>query len=219
MARATKGFMPDEEGMALYAAAKKAARSGLGPILEIGTYCAKSALYLGAGAAEVRGAGGQARTVVFSVDHHRGSEELQPGWAHHDPEVVDPATGVMDTLPWARRAVAEAGLEGTVVLVVGESTAVARAWSTPLSLLFIDGGHGDTVAWADYRSWAPKLAPAGALAVHDVFADPAEGGQVPFNIYRHALGSGAFAEEAAIGSLRVMRRLAGAWEGPDHERP
>lgn len=206
--------MPDEEGMALFDAASAAAASGLGPVVEIGTYCAKSALYLGAGAsgAEASNGSGDGRCLVFSVDHHRGSEELGPGWPHHDPEVVDPLTGRTDTLGPARRAVEEAGLEDAIVLVVGESTAVARWWSCPLSLLFIDGGHAEAVAWADYRAWAPKVAAGGVLAVHDVFADPAAGGQGPHHVYCHALESGAFVEHGACGSLRLLGRTDRAWE-------
>jgi predicted O-methyltransferase YrrM len=193
--------MPDDEGLALYRAGVEAGRSGLGPLLEIGTYCAKSAVYLGAAARETA-------TVLFSVDHHRGSLELQPGWPDHDPEVVDQATGRTDTLPWARRTLVDAGLEDDVVLVVGESSTVARSWQAPLSLLFIDGGHGEQVAWQDFRCWSPKVAPSGTLAIHDVFADPKDGGQVPYDIYRAALGSGQFGEAGELGSLRILRRLA-----------
>jgi MMP 1-O-methyltransferase len=199
VARAAKGFMPDEEGMALYRAALGAGRGGLGPLLEIGTYCGKSAVYLGAAARETG-------CVLFSVDHHHGSEELQAGWPHHDAEVVDPATGAMDTLPWARRTIREAGLEADVVLVVGVSVAVARGWSGPLSLVFIDGGHGEQVAWADFRSWAPKVAMGGLLAIHDVFANPRDGGQVPYDVYRAALRSGEFEACGTTGSLRLLCR-------------
>lgn len=201
LARSLKGFMPDDEGLALHRCAGRAAASGLGPILEIGTYCGKSAVYIG-DAAAASGA------VVFSVDHHRGSEENQAGWEHHDETLVDPSTGRMDTLPLARRALERAGLEETVVLVVGSSTVVARSWRTPLSMLFIDGGHGEEVAWADYRAWTPQVAPGGWLAIHDVFPDPADGGRPPYEIYRAALGSGGWTEDRAMGcgSLRVLRR-------------
>jgi predicted O-methyltransferase YrrM len=194
--------MPDGEGLALYDCARLAAASGLGPLLEVGTYCGKSALYLGFGAQA--GAG-----VLFSVDHHRGSEENQAGWEHHDPTLVDAASGRMDTLPFARRAVERAVLEETVVLVVGPSAVVAAAWRRPLSLLFIDGGHGAEVEWADYRGWTPHVAPGGLLAIHDVFPDPADGGRPPYEIYCAALESG-WAEERALGcgSLRVLRRPA-----------
>jgi predicted O-methyltransferase YrrM len=191
--------MPEAEGMALHDAGLAAGPSGLGPFLEVGTYCGKSATYLGAAAR-------QTGTLLFSVDHHRGSEELQPGWPHHDPQVVDPATGTIDTLPFARRTIQEAGLEGSVVLVVGESVQVASVWRAPLSLLFIDGGHGEDVAWADYKSWAPRVAVGGALALHDVFADPADGGQVPYEIFSQAQASGEWEELAAVGSLRLLRR-------------
>ena len=203
LARSLKGFMPDDEGLALHEAGRRAAATGLGPLLEVGTYCGKSAVYLGLAAA-AEGA------TLYSVDHHRGSEENQSGWEHHDRSLVDPANGRMDTLPWARRAVEAAGLEQSVVLVVGHSTVVARAWSQPLALLFIDGGHGEEVAWADYRAWTPKVAPGGLLAIHDVFPDPADGGRPPYEIYCAALESGDFSEETELGcgSLRVLRRVA-----------
>lgn len=193
--------MPDDEGMALYRAALAAAQAVAGPLLEVGTYCGKSAVYLGAAA---EGAG----TVAVSVDHHRGSEENQAGWEHHDPTVVDPGTGRMDTLPFARRTLEAAGLEGRVVLVVGESVTVAAVWDRPLAFLFIDGGHGEAVAWADYRAWAPKVAPGGTLAIHDVFPDPADGGRPPYELYCDALASGRWVELPGAGcdSLRVLRR-------------
>lgn len=196
-AEEARGFMPSDEGLALYEAAMSVAAPG--PLLEVGSYCGKSAVYLGA-AAQARG------RLLFAVDHHRGSEENQPGWEHHDPEVVDPELGVMDTLPFFRRTVHGAGLEDTVVAVVGDSPAVAAAWAAPLALVFIDGGHGPEPAHADYQGWAPHVAPGGLLAIHDVFCDPADGGRPPYEIYRRALDSGAFAEASAVGSLRILSR-------------
>lgn len=195
-AEAARGFMPPDEGLALFEAAVDLAPDG--PMLEIGGYCAKSALYLGAAAR-------QRATVVFSVDHHRGSEENQPGWAWHDPDLVDPAAGVVDTLPWFRRTVRDAGLEATVVAVVGHSMVVAEHWGTPLALVFIDGGHSHEAAHGDYQAWARHLAPHGVLVIHDVFGDPADGGRPPFEIYLRGLDDG-FEELRAVGSLRVLRR-------------
>jgi predicted O-methyltransferase YrrM len=193
--------MPDDEGLALYAAARRAAR--VGPLLEIGSWCGKSAVYLGAAAEE-------AGTVLFSVDHHRGSEELQAGWEHHDPDVVDPRTGRIDTLPELRRTIEEAGLEATVIAVVGESTTVAAHWGCELGMVFIDGGHGSAPAHADYRGWSPWVRAGGLLAVHDVFPDPAAGGRPPFEVWTAAAASGRFVDEphAGVGSLKVLRRLA-----------
>ena len=200
VARRAAGFLPDGEGLALYRAGRRAAETG--PLLEIGAWCGKSAVYLGAAAAD-------AGTLLFSVDHHRGSEELQAGWEHHDPSVVDARTGRIDTLPTFRRTVEDAGLEDAVVAVVGESTAVARHWSTPLGLVFVDGGHGSAPAHADYEAWSPLVAPGGLLAIHDVFPDPADGGRPPYEVYRRALGSGRFDEMADLGagSLRVLKRV------------
>jgi predicted O-methyltransferase YrrM len=196
-ADAAPGFMPAAEGLALFDAA--AAYAPRGPILEIGSYCGKSTIYL---AAAARAAGQQ----VVTVDHHRGSEEHQPGWEYHDPRLVDPATGRLDTLPSLRATLAAAGLEEHVVVVVGRSADVAELWGTLLGLVFIDGGHTEAAAVTDYESWAPWVAPGGALAIHDVFPDPADGGRPPYLIYRRALASGAFTEVRAQGSLRLLER-------------
>jgi MMP 1-O-methyltransferase len=196
-AEAAPGFMPAAEGLALFdAAAGYAAR---GPVLEIGSYCGKSTVYLAAAAS----AAGQ---VVVTVDHHRGSEEHQPGWEYHDPDLVDPVTGRLDTLPTLRATLAAAGLEEHVVVVVGRSVEVARLWGTQLGLVFIDGGHTEQAAVSDYEGWAPWVALGGALAIHDVFPNPADGGRPPYLIYRRALASGAFTEVRATGSLRLLER-------------
>lgn len=196
-ARSAIGFMPDDEGLALYAAGLEG--GAVGPLLEVGTYCGKSAVYLGAAARK-------RATVCFTVDHHRGSEENQAGWEHHDPRLVDPRTGRIDTLPWFRRTVEDAGLEDVVIAVVGDSVTVAAHWGTPLGLCFIDGGHRYEVVLADYEAWAPHVAPGGLLVFHDVFEDPAEGGQAPFLVWQQAVESGMFVPASRTGSLRVLHR-------------
>jgi predicted O-methyltransferase YrrM len=196
VADAAKGFMPEAEAEALYDAAWAAAPDG--PILEIGSYCGKSATWLGA-AAKARGG------TVVTIDHHRGSEENQAGWEHHDPELVDPETGLMDTLPVFRATMHAAGLEDTVTAIIGTSPAVAAIWSTPLAMVFIDGGHAEEHAQNDYSGWARFVVPQGVLAIHDVFPDPADGGQAPYHVYQRALADG-FREVREVGSLRVLRR-------------
>ena len=192
--------MPSDEGLALWDAAYEVGQRLPGSaMVEIGSYCGKSTVYLG-GAAAVWGA------TLFAVDHHRGSEENQPGWEWHEPDLVDSAVGKIDTLPMFRRTVHDAGLEGSVVAVVGDSPTVAEHWTTPLSLLFIDGGHGTEPAHRDYELWTPLVSSGGTLLIHDVFPDPADGGRPPFEIYQRALESGGFTEAGATGSLRVLRR-------------
>ncbi|MFB6672393.1 class I SAM-dependent methyltransferase [Streptomyces sp. NPDC056390] len=197
---AAKGFMPLGEGLALYAAAAEAATLGL-PLLEVGTYCGRSTILL-ADAAR------QAGVSALTVDHHRGSEEQQPGWDYHDPETVDPAVGRMDTLPTFRRTLHAAGLEDHVIALVGRSPQVAAVWGGPLGLVFIDGGHTDEHATADYEGWAPHVAEGGLLLIHDVFPVKIDEwtGQAPYRVYLRALESGAFTEVSATDSLRVLRR-------------
>ncbi|MEA3215806.1 MAG: 1-O-methyltransferase [Acidimicrobiia bacterium] len=205
-AEAARGFMPAEEGLALYEAAAGLPPEVQGALLEVGAYCGKSAMYLGAAART-------GARVLFSLDHHRGSEENQPGWEWHEPDLVDPHAGLIDTLPHFRRAIFDAGLESHVVAIVGESMTVARWWSAALALVFIDGGHGREPAHADYRAWAPRVAVGGRLAIHDVFPDPRDGGRPPYEIYCMALESGLFREIGVCGSLRVLERV-GAEAGP-----
>ncbi|MGN6473562.1 MAG: class I SAM-dependent methyltransferase [Mycobacteriales bacterium] len=191
-----KGFMPEAEAEALYDAAW--AMAPYGPILEIGTYCGKSATWLGA-AAKARGG------KVVTVDHHRGSEENQAGWEHHDTDLVDQSIGLMDTLPFFRQTMHAAGLEDVVTAVIAKSPTAAALWSTPLAMLFIDGGHAEEHAQADYANWSRFVMPDGVLAIHDVFPDPNDGGQAPFHIYERAISDG-FREVRQVGSLRVLRR-------------
>jgi predicted O-methyltransferase YrrM len=203
-AEAARGFMPADEGLALHDAAVAAGSGGVaGPFLEVGSYCGKSSVYLGAAA---RATG----RVLFAVDHHRGSEENQAGWEWHEPDLVDPAVGKMDTLPVFRRTIHDAGLEDVVIAVVGQSPAVAAQWTTPLAFLFIDGGHGVEPARADFAGWTPHVAPGGTLAIHDVFPDPADGGRPPYEeIYLPALAAG-FEEVSVTGSLRILHRPTGS---------
>jgi MMP 1-O-methyltransferase len=205
-ARGTRGFMPDDEGEALYAAALRAGQADVQAatpptFVEIGAWCGKSTVYLGA-AAEATGA------TLLSIDHHRGSEENQAGWEYHEADLVDPEVGRIDTLPHWRRTVTRAGLESSVMGIVGDSPTLAARWDRPLLLCFIDGGHGEDPAWSDFRGWSPHVALGGWLAIHDVFPDPADGGRPPYELYRAALESGEFADDGECGSLRVLRRVS-----------
>lgn len=191
-----KGFLPDDEAAALRAAASRA-EAGLW--LEIGTYCGKSTVHLATVARE-RGA------QLVTVDHHRGSEENQPGWEWHDPTLVDPESGRLDTLPSLRRTLEAAGVEDVVNVLVATTAQVAGWWTTPVRFVFLDGNHTEDVAQHDYAAFARHLVPGGLLAVHDVFPDPRDGGQPPWHVVQRALGSGAFEAESEHGSLRVLRR-------------
>ncbi len=195
------GFMPSDEGRALFDnALLHGARKPNGTWLEIGAYCGKSSIYLGA-AAE------QGSCLLYSLDHHHGSEENQAGWPYHDPTLVDLEDGRLNTLPHWQRNIAKARLEDSVVALVGESSIIAKHFAQPLDLLFIDGGHGHDVAWRDFQLWARKITVGGFLIIHDVFANPADGGQVPYEIYRTAVQSGVFVDVAEVGSLRVTVRI------------
>src|SRR6201993_3635800 len=200
LAERVRGFLPADEGRALYDAALRYLNGGVG--VEVGTSCGKSTVLLGAAAQ-------QTASVLYTVDHHHGSEEHQAGWEYHDASLVDEVTGLLDTLPTFRRTLDAAGLDDHVVAVVGKSPIVARAWRSPLQFLFIDGGHTEAAAARDFDGWAKWGAVDGALVIHDVYPDPRDGGQAPYQIYCRAIDSGQFREVAVTGSLRVLERTGG----------
>ena len=193
-----KGFLADDEADALYAAATDA--STLGPVLEIGSYCGKSTICLGL-ACQPNG------STVYALDHHRGSEEHQLGEFFHDPELFDASEQVFDTFAEFRRNISAAGVNDTVLPVVTSSELAARHWTTPLGMVFIDGGHSLDAALTDYRCWSGHVVKGGVLAIHDVFPDAAKGGQAPYAIYRMALASGLFSEIDRVNTLALLRKL------------
>jgi len=198
LVHSTKGFLDDDEGRCLYEMALQAGR--LGPCLEIGSYCGKSTVFLGTACKK-------SDSILYSIDHHRGSEEQQPGEEYFDPELFDPQSGQIDTFRQFRKTIESAGIADTVVPIVCRSEVAARRWATALSLVFIDGGHALETVSTDYRFWARHLMAGGYLLVHDIFPDPAGGGQAPFEIYKLALASGLFQEVKMVKTLGVLQRL------------
>ena len=192
-----KGFLDEDEGRCLYEIARKASR--LGPCLEIGSYCGKSTIYIAA-ACKMN------NSILFSIDHHRGSEEQQPGQAYFDPGLFDPKTGRLDTFQEFRKTLEKAGIEDTVVAMVCRSEVAARLWDTPLSMVFIDGGHTAEAALQDYECWARHILAGGYLLIHDIFKDPAAGGQAPHQVYNLARSSGQFDPLSMIKTLGVLQR-------------
>ena len=194
-----KGFLDEDEGRCLYDTALVAGRRG--PCLEIGSYCGRSAVYLGAACKK-------SNSILFSIDHHRGSEEQQPGEEYFEPDLFDPVSGQIDTFREFRKTLASTGLEDAVVPIVCRSETAARRWATPLSLVFIDGGHALETVRTDYNAWCGHIMAGGYLIIHDIFPDPAKGGQAPFQIYNLALASGCFREVKMVKTLGVLQRIS-----------
>ena len=193
-----KGFLLKEEGESLYLAAKNYSKKG--PCLEIGSYCGKSALYLGSAAKENH-------QLLYSIDHHKGSEEQQPGEEFFDPDLLDETGKNINTLPFFLNTIDKAGLKDIVIPIVSTSIEASVVWTKPLSMVFIDGGHSEKAANDDYNAWNPHIIPGGLLAIHDVFPNPEDGGRPPFNIYTKAKETGLFQEVNMIGSLALLEKL------------
>ena len=192
-----KGYLAEDEGRYLFKLALEAGTHG--PCLEVGSFCGKSAVYLGA-ACKIRG------VTLFTIDHHRGSEEQQPGQLYFDPEIFNEEKGEIDSFPALRKTLREAELEDVVVPMVTRSEVAAKNWGTPLSMVFIDGGHSFETALSDYNCWNGHLISGGYLVFHDIYLDPAKGGQAPYNVYKKALGSGNFDELPMVNTLGILKK-------------
>lgn len=194
-----KGFLAEAEGMALYELAAEASRSA--PCLEIGSYCGKSSIFLAEGC---RSAG---RHPVFCLDHHRGSAEQQPGQPYFDPELFDLAEGVFTTLQHLIRNIRRAGLDDWAIPIIADSARLSPLWpDASLSLVFIDGGHSEEDVGQDYHGWSGKLIPGGYLCFHDIYPNPADGGQAPYRLFEFAKTTGTWDYIKLVGSLGVLRR-------------
>jgi len=195
--RSIKGFMDEEEAMRLYSLSLQAAQTG--PVLEIGSYCGKSAYIIGSAAKEKN-------SILYSIDHHHGSEEQQPGEAYFDPDLFDATSKAVNTFPFFRKTLAQSGLEDVVIPVVAFSQAAGKMWQTPLSMVFIDGGHSFEASYADYLTWACHIKSNGFLVIHDIFFDPEKGGEAPRKVYEAALFSNDYEALEMTNTLGVLKR-------------
>ena len=194
-----KGFLDEEEAGLLYRLALEVSKSA--PCLEIGSYCGKSAIFLGTACRENK-------TVLFSIDHHTGSEEQQPGQEYFDPDLLDKETGKIDTLRLFRKTIDDFDLGNAVIPIIGQSEVIGRAWNTPLGLIFIDGSHAYESVLNDYQIWAKHVMPGGYLIFHDIFPDPSQGGQAPYLVYQKAVSSGMYDVQPLFKSVGVLKRKA-----------
>jgi len=192
-----KGFLDLEEANKLFDLAFDA--SCLAPCLEIGSYCGKSSVFLGTACKENN-------AILYSVDHHTGSEEQQPGQEYFDPDLLDKETGKIDTLRLFRKTIRDFDLDNTVIPVIGRAEIVGRSWKTPLGLLFIDGSHAYESVLNDYEIWARHVLPGGYLVFHDIFPDPTQGGQAPYLVYKQAIASGEYDVQPLYKSLGALKK-------------
>ncbi len=189
--------MADEEMSRLHDLAQAAA--AMGPILEIGSYCGLSSVIIG-------WACRQLNSTLFSIDHHTGSEEQQPGEPYFDPDLYDKTAGRINTLPFFLRTIETAGLTDYVVPMVCTSAVAGKTWCTPLPMVFIDGGHSFDTVYQDFLIWSPHIMADGLLVFHDIFMDPSEGGQAPRQVYEIALQTGDYLELPMTRTLGVLQR-------------
>ena len=193
-----KGFLDPIEGEALYLYAKQYVRND--PCLEIGSYCGKSSVYLGSAVKE----NGQ---KLYSIDHHKGSEEQQPGEEYFDSDLINAEGNGIDTLPFFLETIEKSKLDKFVIPIVSTSEEAYQDFTLSFDMVFIDGGHSEKAAQKDYELWSQRINKGGLLAIHDVFPNPEDGGRPPYNIYKRALESGTFKKIEMIKTLGLLMKV------------
>lgn len=192
-----KGFMDEQEAKRLYSIALSAAEHG--PILEIGSYCGKSSYIIGSACK-------QKKSILFSIDHHKGSEEHQLDEEYFDLHLYDKNLSRVNTFPCFQETLFRTGLENTVVPIVTDSSTAGKMWKTPVSMLLIDGGHSFDAVYNDFLTWAWHIKSNGFLVIHDLFKEPEKGGQAPWKVYKLALESKDYTELETTKTLGVLQR-------------
>ena len=193
-----KGFLDPIEGEALYLYAKQYVKND--PCLEIGSYCGKSSVYLGSAVKE----NGQ---KLYSIDHHKGSEEQQPGEEYFDSDLINAEGNGIDTLPFFLETIEKSKLDKFVIPIISTSEEAYQDFTLNFDMVFIDGGHSEKAAQKDYELWSQRITKGGLLAIHDVFPNPEDGGRPPYNIYRRALESGNFKKLEMIKTLGLLKKV------------
>lgn len=193
-----KGFLDPIEGEALYLYAKQYVRND--PCLEIGSYCGKSSVYLGSAVKEND-------QKLYSIDHHKGSEEQQPGEEYFDSDLINAEGNGIDTLPFFLETIEKSKLDKFVIPIVSTSEEAYQDFTLNFDMVFIDGGHSEKAAQKDYELWSKRITKGGLLAIHDVFPNPEDGGRPPYNIYRRALESGNFKKLEMIKTLGLLKKV------------
>ena len=193
-----KGFLSDKEAKKLQELFLNVHH--LGPVLEIGTYCGKSTLNFALVAKKIDG-------LIYTVDHHTGSEEHQLGEEYHDEDLYDRRMEKFNTLPEFLKNLSSSNLAKYIIPILNKSSEASKTFSELISLLFIDGGHSLEAALSDYNSWKDKICSGGLLVIHDVFPNPQDGGRPPFEIYSKAQKSKQFEDLGIYETLGILKKI------------
>jgi hypothetical protein len=145
--------------------------------------------------------------LIFTVDHHTGSEEHQLGEEYHDEDLYDRRLEKFNTLPEFLTNLMLSNLGKYIIPILGKSSEASKTFSETISLLFIDGGHSHEAALSDYNSWKEKICSGGLLVIHDVFPNPQDGGRPPFEIYSEAQKSKQFEDLGIYKTLGILKKI------------
>jgi hypothetical protein len=115
-----------------------------GDIVEIGSFCGKSTIYLA-----------QSGSNVYAIDPHKGNIGEEKNYASTYKEFI--------------RNLKSANVIDTVTPLVTTSLHASKNWRKPIRILFIDGLHDEKNATQDFNVWTPYLINDGIVAIHDSF--------------------------------------------------
>ena len=192
-----KGFLSEHEGSALFEYCEKFCIGGVA--VEIGSYCGKSACYLGYACKKNN-------SKLFSIDHHHGSEEQQYGEEYFDEDIYDFDEKRVNTLPLFLENISKFNLTAHIEPIIDTSENASKLLQSDIDFVFIDGSHTFESARNDFACWSPKIREGGILAIHDIYDTEMEGGQAPREIYLKALDEG-YELLKRVASLVILQKL------------
>jgi predicted O-methyltransferase YrrM len=153
LAAEVDGWMTDEQGRRLHAAAARCPVGGR--IVEIGSYQGRSTIVLASGAPD--------GAEVVAIDPHAGSDRGPQEIAGYVAE------GARDRAAFEANLV-RAGVAGRVRHVASFSDAAHGDVGEPIDVLYIDGAHRFGPARADIRDWGRRVGDGGTMLIHDAFS-------------------------------------------------
>jgi MMP 1-O-methyltransferase len=146
------GWLTENEGRLLFNLAKEA--TGVGVIVEIGSWKGKSTICLAKGSKAGKG------SKVYAIDPHNGSDEIRK------------MQGEVNTLDEFRRNITLYNVEDIIIPLIKTSLDAAKNFDQRVELVFVDGAHDYDLVKLDFDLWFPKLNHGGIIAFHDTITWP-----------------------------------------------
>jgi predicted O-methyltransferase YrrM len=188
LSRHIDGWLSDREANALFLLARDNTPHESGHIVELGSWQGKSSVMLGGG---LRNKCGAKLNCIdpFGIDENPEYQRL-----YYDGLITKMRHSVEEAF---RRNIRRCGLADIVNQIRGYSFEVAKTWTEPIDMVFIDANHEYESVRRDFEMWSTFVKPGGIVALHDI----AEQWPGPTRVMNEALQPPRFEEPQRVESL------------------